>query len=111
MYAIRVRVTEGDGGVDAAAAGQDDVDNAIDDSFASLRPRENSKGDNEEKPDDLPAQVPFTAGNPLVEHITGIVHLYRRVPTKEEAEAAAAKALTAGVNCTTRAVGSHSKGA
>ena len=88
MYAIRVRVTEGDGGVDAAAAG---IDDAIDDSFASLQ---NTQGDaaadnNGEALEDLPAQVPFTAGNPLVEHITGIVHLYRRVPTREEAEAAA----------------------
>ena len=85
MYAIRVRVTDGDGGVDAAAAGIDDV--SIDDSFASLRPRENN-GEAEKEVDDLPAQVPFTAGNPLVEHITGIVHLYRRVPTREEAEEA-----------------------
>lgn len=95
MYAIRVRVTEGDGGVDAAAAGS--IDDAIDDSFASLRPSPSGEGGNKTKgdgdeaklDDDLPAQVPFTAGNPLVEHITGIVHLYRRVPTREEAEAAA----------------------
>lgn len=31
--------------------------------------------------------IEFTAGNPRVEHITGVVHLYRNVPTKEEAEA------------------------
>jgi len=94
MYAIRVRVTEGDSGVDAAAAGA--IDDSIDDSFAALRGGQNKNDNDEKQLEDLPAQVPFTAGNPLVEQFTGVVHLYRRVPTKEEAEEAARGRAAAG---------------
>ncbi|KAK9808671.1 hypothetical protein WJX72_001734 [[Myrmecia] bisecta] len=31
--------------------------------------------------------IEFSAGNPRVEHITGVVHLYRHVPSRDEAEA------------------------
>jgi hypothetical protein len=34
-----------------------------------------------------PTTLPFTVGNPSVELVAGVVHLFRKVPTREEADA------------------------
>ena len=45
-------------------------------------------------------QVAFTAGNPRVEHITGVVHLYRDVPADSPAQPSGSDAaLTAQACC------------
>ena len=42
----------------------------------------------------------FTAGNPRVEHITGVVHLYRDVPADGDAQPSASEAAAPSAQAT-----------
>jgi hypothetical protein len=37
------------------------------------------------------SSIPISAGNPRVEHVTGVVHLYKEIPTRAEIETGAWK--------------------
>lgn len=81
MYAVRLRV-------DPNATQADGLETkAVQDITAGLL-TESSRAD----ADPESTLIPISAGNPRVEHLTGIVSLYKRVPSRSEIESGAWKA-------------------
>ena len=58
-------------------------------------------------PDADLGEVNFSVGNPCVEHLTGTVHLYRQVLSREEAESVGPRSLP--VRCKLPPAGGESK--
>ena len=52
-------------------------------------------------------EIKFSAGNPCVEHLTGTVHLYRQVLSREEAEGLGPRSLP--VRCTMTSANSEAE--
>eukprot|EP00884_Botryococcus_braunii_P015374 jgi/Botrbrau1/251/Bobra.0022s0225.1 len=79
MYAVRVRVdpkaTKADGQETKAAQ-------EVTNSFLDNASRDSSSE---------ASAIPISAGNPRVEHVTGVVHLYKEVPSRGEIETGAWK--------------------
>lgn len=85
MYSLKVRASLGPGSEAQQGPGSE--------ASAVSHAAEARSGDGEQGVED---QVPFSAGNPRVEHITGVVHLYRILGEEQAAaaqhdEAAAAR--------------------
>lgn len=80
MYAVRLRVdpkaNEADGAETKAA--QDITVSLLSE---SLRTDADHEG----------TSIPISAGNPRVEHVTGVVNLYKTVPSRSEIESGAWK--------------------
>lgn len=85
MYAVRVSGSSVDEELSAQASRL--AEQLICEQGPSGDPRASSVADA------VLGEVRFSAGNPCVEHLTGTVHLYRQVLSREEAEHAGAGSL------------------
>jgi hypothetical protein len=74
-YAVKVRVAP-----DAAEQDREKTEAASNVASEILKRTADAGGHDED------STIRFSAGNPRVEHVTGVIHLYREVPTRAQAE-------------------------